>query len=125
MNNILSKENSTLLKSLKMEIKYRDVREKQVKIVEQYLTEYCKVNSVKESELKEHVIVEYVKDKDAVIVRNADDSRDIKIGVVCSYEYSPVLGSLVYNQEVIGSFITESDMFPLTLGMVNSKTNLS
>lgn len=106
-----------------MEIKNRDVRERQVKIVEQYLTEYCKVNSIKESELKEYVTVEYVKDKDAVIVSNADDSREIKIGVVCSYGYSPILGSLVYTQEITGSVLQEQDKYPLTFGMVNSKIN--
>ena len=50
-------------------------------LVETFLLEFCEVNGISESELKNHLIVKTSPADLSILVINVDDERDVKFGV--------------------------------------------
>lgn len=62
-------------------MKLSEIIKQQTKLVEIFLTEYCKVNSVQEKELESMLRLIVLFDNLSTIVVAADDARDVKFSV--------------------------------------------
>lgn len=85
-----------------------DILKKQVKFVETYLLEFCEVNGVQESELKNHLVVASCVPDSSIMAINADDQRDVKFGVKSNTD----------SFEIFGEFLDCKDKFPKTLKLI-------
>lgn len=87
---------------------FDNVIKEQLKLVETYLFEFCEVNGIPESELKNHLVVASCVLDNSIMAINADDQRDVKFGVKSDS------GSF----EIFGEFIDCKDKFPKTLKLI-------
>lgn len=85
-----------------------DILKKQVNLVETYLLEFCEVNGVQESELKNHLVVASCVPDNFIMAINADDQRDVKFGVKLNVD----------SFEIFGEFLDCKGKFPKTLKLI-------
>lgn len=83
------------------------ILKRQVKLVETYLFEFCEVYGIKESDLKNHLVVESCVPDNSIMVINIDDQRDVKFGV-----------RMNVSLEVFGEFLEHKDKFLKTTKMI-------
>lgn len=88
------------------------ILKKQIEFVETYLLEFCEVNGVQESELKNRLSVASCVPDNSIMVINSDDQRDIKFGVKLGVTKD---GS---SFEVFGEFLEHKDKFPKTAKLI-------
>lgn len=89
-----------------------NILKRRVKLVETYLLEFCEVNGVQESEIKNHLAVASCVPDNSILVINSDDQRDIKFGVKLGVTKD---GS---SFEVFGEFLEHKDKFPKTVKLI-------
>ena len=80
---------------------------RQVKLVETFLFEFCEVNGIKESDLKNHLLIESCIPDNSIMVINKDDQRDVKFGVRMNVSF-----------EIFGEFLEYRDKFLKTTKMI-------
>lgn len=80
---------------------------RQVKLVETFLFEFCEVNGIKESDLKNHLLIESCIPDNSIMVIDKDDQRDIKFGVRVNVSL-----------EIFGEFLEHKDKFLKTAKMI-------
>lgn len=85
-----------------------DILKRQVNLVETYLLEFCEVNGIQESELKNHLLVASCVPDNSIMAINADDQRDVKFGVKLNVD----------SFEIFGEFLDCKDRFPKTLKLI-------
>lgn len=73
------------LKNLGMKLADNFIRT-QIALVECYLMEYCEAYGIKETELKDYLIIGTCPPENSIWVRNVDDERDVKFGVAIIVE---------------------------------------
>lgn len=81
--------------------------EKKIEAVKSFLNEFCTLNGIKETSLKEHVKVIARYYDEAVYVTAANDENDIKFGMRGLAE-----------TELFGSFLTEREQYPKTIKLL-------
>ena len=99
----------------------RSFIKQQTAILESFLNEFCKVNGIKETELKNYLSVASCPPDDSVMVVNADDTRDIKFGIKMSITTKD--GSFFLAFEVFGEYTDCKDSYPETTAFINSIKN--
>lgn len=95
---------------------FDNVIKEQLKLVETYLLEFCEVNGIPESELKNHLVVTRYLSDNSVMAVNVDDQRDVKFGTrikVFHEEKEPF--DVKFEIGVFGEFLEHKDKFPKTL----------
>lgn len=104
----------------------QEIAKTQTSLLEVYLLEWCEVNKVQESELRGLLKIGHYVADGMVAVINADDERDIKIGIKCHSDVTPGVGEVKQWFEVFGEYIAEKDNYPKTtkfLETINNKSN--
>ena len=97
---------------------FDNVIKEQLKLVETYLLEFCEVNGIPESELKNHLVVARYLSDNSVMAVNVDDQRDVKFGTrikVLHEEKEPFDIEFTFEIEIFGEFLEHKDKFPKTL----------
>lgn len=97
---------------------FDNVIKEQLKLVETYLLEFCEVNGIPESELKNHLVVERYLSDYSVMAVNVDDQRDVKFGTrikVLHEEKESFDIEFTLEIEIFGEFLEHKDKFPKTL----------
>lgn len=101
-------ENPTLLKqTVDMKID-NNILKGQIALVETYLHEYCEVSGIKESDLKNHLVVGANKKDFSVMVINSTDMRSVMFGVKLNIQP----GNITY--DVFGEYLDTKEMYPKT-----------
>lgn len=100
-----------------------EIAKKETKLLETYLLEYCEVNGVKETDLKELLAVGVFPQDNSTVVFNVNDKRDVKIGVKYYSEYSPTRKAIVQGFTVSGEFMEEKDKYPKTAKYLEEISN--
>lgn len=95
-----------------------EVAKTQTGLIETYLLEYCEVNGIKETELKDHVVIARVVEDNSTNVVNVDDPRDVKIGIRLCTSSLAEPANLIY--EVYGEYIADKDKYPKTTKFLES-----
>ena len=85
---------------------------KGINIVGNYLFEFCEVNDVQESELKNHLSVVSCVSDNSILVINSGDQKDIKFGIRLGETKNE--GSF----DVFGEFLERKDNFPKTVKLI-------
>lgn len=89
----------------------------QTVILESFLYEFCKVNGIEESELKNHLCVGTCFKDHSVMAINANDLRDVKFGIkIISNEGHPSF-------EIFGEYLGCEDNYPETKNLIYSIKN--
>lgn len=97
---------------------FDNVIKEQLKLVETYLLEFCEVNGIPESELKNHLVVARYLSDNSVMAVNVDDQRDVKFGTrikVLHEEKESFDIEFTFEIEIFGEFLEHKDKFPKTL----------
>lgn len=89
-----------------------NILRRRIKLVETYLLEFCEVNGVQESELKNHLVVASCMPDNCILVINSDDQRDVKFGVKLGATKDGI------SFEVFGEFLEHKDKFPKTAKLI-------
>ena len=89
-----------------------NVIKEQLKLVETYLLEFCEVNGIPESELKNHLVVARCLSDYSVMAVNVDDQRDVKFGTRIKVLHEEKES---FEIEIFGEFLEHKDKFPKTL----------
>lgn len=103
---------------------FDNVIKEQLKLVETYLLEFCEVNGIPESELKNHLVVARYLSDNSVMAVNVDDQRDVKFGTrikVLHEEKEPFDIEFTFEIGVFGEFLEHKDKFPKTLKRIEKK----
>lgn len=75
-----------------------DILKKQLKLVENYLLEFCEVNGIPESALKEHLtLISHASDKSIMVVAS-DNWKDVKFGVRQKEGFIEVFGKFLEHE---------------------------
>lgn len=93
----------------------------QTAILESFLNEFCKVNGIKETELKNHLSVASCPPDHSIMAVNVDDTRDIKFGVKTNIKTKD--GSFFPVFEVFGEYTDCKDNYPETTALITSIKN--
>lgn len=107
-------ENPTLqIKQFNMETK---MLQKQVQIMETYLTEFCEVNGIKENEIKNHLVVATCPPESSIMAVNVDDNRDVKFGLKITIDKvtNPFEVTFKVTLEVFGEYTDCKSEYPKT-----------
>ena len=85
----------------------KDRLKRQVDIMKTYLYEFCEVNGIEESELKNYLTIVSCPSDFSIMAINVNDDRDIKFGIKSDMESE--------NGTLFGEFLLTKDKFPKTM----------
>lgn len=95
--------------------------EEQTNLIGVFLNEFCKVNDIKESELKNNLkVVSYPTDLSIMVV-NVDDIRDVKFGVKGRVKTEK--GSFLTYFDLFGEYLDYQDKYPETTKFIEHLEN--
>lgn len=90
----------------------------QTNVLESFLNEFCKVNGIEETELKNHLSVASCPPDNSIMAVSADDPRDIKFGVKMNIKHED--GGFFPVFEVFGEYLECKDSYPETTALIDS-----
>lgn len=93
----------------------------QATLVESFLGEFCKVNEIKEEELKDTLSVVTLLSDNAIMAVSVDDVKDVKFGVKFKVKNDEGMFSLTF--EVFGDYIHNKEYYPETTRLLNEFTH--
>lgn len=92
----------------------KTIFEKQVSLIETYLSEFCEVNGISENGLKGKLkLISYPVDNTISVV---DSDNKVKFGVTVSTDIEKE--SIIFN--VFGEYLANKESFPKTTNYINS-----
>ena len=81
-------------------------------IIEMYLGEFCKKNSITGEKLKERLVIAHDVAGQSIAIVNKDNSEDVKFGI--KYHLGDFNNEVKLWYEIFGEFISQKEEWPLT-----------
>lgn len=114
-------QNPTQMEQINEIMRRFDYLVQQKALVETFLFEFCKVNGIKEKELRHHLQVASCMEDNSLMAVNADDVRDVKFGVKLMVKTEN--GKFSAEFIPFGEYLDHTDMYPETTKLIEEMKN--